>query len=254
MEPSEYDTMAQLEDSYWWYLGVRRMVLRAVQLGLGKKPRLKILDAGCGTGGGMASLARRFPGSLIVGTDVAPAAIRYSMLRHAGPVLPGSVNSLPFRDASFDVVLFIDLLYIRGVNDSAAVREACRVLRPGGLLVVNVPAFEWLRGRHDVAVHTRRRYRRLELQELLTAHGFAVNQLMYWNALFLPLVFVVRRLLSRERKAAVARSDLISLPRSLNWLLTRLLLLDTWICGTVKVPFGTSVFSVASKVRHRSCS
>jgi len=249
MEAAEYDTMAQLEESYWWYLGLRRMVLKALPIGLGEKPRLKVLDAGCGTGGGMASLARAFPGSLIVGTDVASAAIRYSMLRHAGPVLPGSVDSLPFREAIFDVVLLIDLLYIRGVNDSMALREACRVLRPGGILVVNVPAFEWLQGRHDIAVHTRHRYRRSELRRLLTSNGFAVKQILYWNALFLPLVFVVRRLLIRGSKDVVARSDLRSLPRGLNWLLAKLLFLDTWICGMVSIPFGTSVFGVACKVR-----
>lgn len=247
MEPTEYDTMARLEDSYWWYVGLRRMVGKALWSELGEKRPLRILDAGCGTGGGMASLSRAFRGSLVVGTDVASTAIYYSARRNVGRIVQGSANCLPFEDGTFDVVLLIDLLYIEGVNDGMALREAYRVLRPGGLLVVNVPAFEWLRGEHDVAVHTRHRYRRGELQRLLTSHGFTVNRLMYWNALLFPVVFITRQLLRRGNGVTVPRSDLKPLPRILNWLLTKVLVIDTWVCTTVSVPLGTSVFSIAVK-------
>ena len=168
----------------------------------------------------------------------------HSAQRHVGPVVRGSANQLPFRDGAFDVVLSLDLLYIRGVDDALALREARRVLRPGGLLLVNVAAFEWLRGAHDVVVHTRHRYRRSELARLLRAEGFSVRRMMYWNALLLPAVFVARRLVRRE---AVAQSDLVPLPRMVNWLLMKILAVDVRLCAAFRVPFGTSVFSVASK-------
>ena len=247
MEPAEYDTMARLEDGYWWYVGLRRMVLRNIQAALRPESSPRILDAACGTGGGMMSLSKAFPESMLVGVDISPAAVGYSARRNAGHIVRGSVHCLPFGNETFDALLLIDLLYIKGVHDAVALREAYRVLRSGGVLVVNVPAFECLRGAHDVAVHTRHRYRRHELQELLTKQGFTVNKLLYWDVFFLPVVLVFRRLLRGGRGAGQARSDLKPLPGSLNWLLTKLIILDTWVCEALRAPFGTSVFSVAFK-------
>jgi SAM-dependent methyltransferase len=247
VEPIEYDRMAELEESYWWYLGLRAMVSRTLQSELRGKGRLTILDAGCGTGGGMASLSRAFPGSFLVGSDVAASAIRYTSQRHVGRLAFGSANCLPFKDGSFDAVLSIDVLYMEGVDDHTAIREAYRVLRPGGVLVVNVPALECLRGAHDLAVHARHRYRRDEVHQLLTSHGFWVHRLMYWNFFLLPLVFVVRRFLCPAAPDLMPRSDLRPLPGALNWLLTRLIVFDTWVCSAAKAPAGSSIFGVAFK-------
>lgn len=245
MEPIEYETMARLENSYWWYLGLQHVVGTVLRSELGGERPRKILDAGCGTGGGMALLARAFPESLVVGTDVALPAIYHSAGRKAGPIVYGSVNCLPFKTGAFDVVLLIDVLNVAGVDDGMALREAWRLLRPGGLLAANVPAFEWLRGAHDAAVCTIRRYQRKELEWLLLQRGFKVKKLIYWNALLLPVVFAVRRF--SLRRGRVPRSDLTPLPRSLNAFLTRVAMLDTWICTRVSMPFGTSVFGVAAK-------
>lgn len=244
MESVEYDTMAQLEEHYWWYRGLRGLVAKALQSQLGTRRMCKILDAGCGTGGGLRATRIQFPDSFIVGTDVATSAIRHAARRQTNHLVRGSINELPFRDKTFDAVLSIDVLYIQGVEDMVALQELRRVLRPGGVLIVNVPAFEWLRGAHDVAVHTRHRYRRGEFAQLLETEGFAVKRVIYWNALLLPVVFVARRLLCRQ---ANGRSDLRRLPGSLNWALTQVLAFDTSVCSKVRMPFGTSIFSVASK-------
>ena len=247
MEPAEYATMALLENSHWWYVGLRGLVQRALTSEVGKRGALRILDAGCGTGGRFASLSEIFPKSLVVGVDIAPKAIHYAARQKAGQVAYGSANYLPFKERAFDVVLCIDVLDVQGIEEKLALQEMHRILRPGGLFLVNVPAFESLRGTHDGAVHRRHRYRRKELCKILTHHGFVVEKLMYWNAFLFPVMFVVRRLL-RKSGTAPLRSDLKPLPRPLNRFLTTLLAMDIWVCAKINVPFGTSVFSIASKV------
>lgn len=250
MEPAEYDVMAQLEDSYWWYRGLRGMVCRTLRsLNVSGGP-LTVLDAGCGTGGGMAAISRVVPSGMVVGVDLSSNALGHAARRrHHGSIVQGSVTQLPFRTGTFDVVLSLDVLCCREVEETTALREAHRVLRPGGWLIVNVPAFKSLRGAHDEAVHIRHRYRQRELQQLLTRQGFRVQRLTYWNALFFPLIFLFRHLRrpSSTRCAVAPRSDLQPLPRGLNWLLERLLAVETRVCRILRFPFGTSVFATACK-------
>jgi ubiquinone/menaquinone biosynthesis C-methylase UbiE len=246
MEQHEYDTMARLEDTHWWYRALRRLVSRSLQ-SEGDGRVLRILDVGCGTGGGMASMANRLPGRLLVGVDVEERAIWYASQRRVGSIIRASAHSLPFRDSSFDAVTLIDLLYIEGLDDRVAVREAHRVLREGGLLIVNVAAFEWLRGEHDLVVRTRHRYRKEEIGRLLAGNGFAVKRLLYWNALLLPVIAFARKVLAPVRPKATPRSDIRSSSIWVNRCLFRLLLLDQWLAQRVRLPFGTSIFGVACK-------
>ncbi len=251
MERHEYDTMAHLEDTHWWYRAIRELVSRTLHSECrGRRPR--ILDVGCGTGGGIASIAIRFPDSLLVGVDVEEVALWYSSRRGDGVVVRASAHALPFRDSSFDAVTLIDLLYFEGLKDQVATHEAYRVLRQGGLLVVNVAAFEWLRGEHDMAVRTRHRYRKEEIGRLLAGNGFEVKKLLYWNALLLPVVVLVRKVLDPVRPKVTPRSDVRSLSPWVNWYLFQLLLLDIWLAERVRFPLGTSIFSVARKGAYRA--
>ncbi len=246
MERHEYDTMARLEDTHWWYRNIRRLVSRTLDSEC-RGRRSRVLDVGCGTGGGIASIANRFPDSLLVGVDVEEIALRYSSRRGDGVVARASAHALPFRDGSFDVVTLIDLLYIEGLKDQVAIHEAYRVLQQGGLLVVNVPAFEWLRGEHDMAVRTRHRYRKEEIGRLLAGNGFEVKKLLYWNTLLLPVVGLVRNILAPVRPMATPKSDVRSLPKWLNSLLAGLLSIDIALAAKIRFPIGTSVFCMAYK-------
>lgn len=249
MERAEYDVMARLEDRYWWYRALRRLVGDALRP-LGRLTPLRILDAGCGTGGVMRTMARAMPASVLIGLDRSPTALRNAAQRHTGPLVHGSVMQLPFKDAAFDVVLSLDVLCSRDVDEAAALRETHRVLRPGGWLIFNLPAFESLRGAHDEAVHIRKRYRSRELHHLLRTHGFQPTLLMHWNAILFPVVFIVRRLLRPRNRpgAPPPRSDVRPLPDGCNWVLERFLALDTALCRTLHLPFGTSLFGTACKM------
>ena len=128
----------------------------------------KLLDAGCGSGGMLARLREKFPRAKFVGFDVSEHALALTMARKLDvQFVQGSVNQLPFADGEFDVVLSLDVIYHQAVDDREALREMRRVLRDDGFLIVNVPAFEFLRGGHDIAVNTARRYTRPQLAQLL---------------------------------------------------------------------------------------
>jgi SAM-dependent methyltransferase len=178
--------------------------------------------------------------------DLSADAIRY--LRNAGslPVARASVEGLPFRDGAFDAVASLDVLYIEGVDDRRALREFFRVLRPGGVLALNLPAFEFMRSAHDRAIHTRRRYRRPEVVELLREAGFTVLKATYWNALLFPLICLIRLARSRSAGEEVA-SDVRKTPGLINALLMTLLRAENRWVALSSFPVGTSVFCVGRK-------
>lgn len=235
MLAAEYKTLRAVEDVHWWYAVLRGLVVRELRAQVRRDGR--VLDAGCGTGGMMQRLQRW----RAAGIDAAEAAVAYCRLRGLHRVRCGHVERLPWSDGSFDAVLSLDVLYHADVDEAAAWSEMVRVLRPGGLIVVNVPALECLRGGHDVAVCGARRYTANHVRQALEFHSLEVMSLHYWNAwLFLPLL--LRRQWHRS-----ATSDLSVPPPWLNAALAWAGEMDARVCRALRVPFGSSVFAVARK-------
>ena len=158
------------------------------------------------------------------------------------------MTALPFQDQTFDVITSIDVLYHARVDDRAAVQEMARVLKPGGCVIVHLPAFEWLRSEHDAAVWTRRRYTRREVAALLQDAGLTVRASYYRNQLLFPLLALVRLLKRRRVEAAQAVSDVALVPAWLNVMLRVVLRLETALPQRIRqAPFGLSVFCVAQR-------
>jgi SAM-dependent methyltransferase len=242
--------MRQVEDTYWWYTVLRASVAAQVADHLAGKAAARILDAGCGTGGMMAVLrGRGGPAWEISGIDFSPAALEHTRRRGFTDVTQGSVHALPFADESFDVVISLDVLYFAGVDEMKAMAEFHRVLKPAGMLVLNLPAFDLLRGEHDVAVSGVRRYTPYRVREMLSQCKMESLRVHCWNAwLFLPVLGW--RMLSRLRQTndpARAKSDLSMPPAALNKALIFLARIDMAICRAIQSPLGTSVFTVARR-------
>src|SRR4029453_5447906 len=186
-------------------------------------------------------------GGLVGGVAASPLATAATRDRRAGCVLQASIKALPFATSSFDVVSCLDVLYVAGVDDRRGLRELHRVLRRQGMLVLNLPAFEWLRGAHDVAVHTERRSTRGGVARLLADAGFTTERLTYWNAALIPVLATWRPLTRLLRFGAGARSDLVLPPAPINAALTRLLAGEIRASRRLRLPFGSSVFAVAGR-------
>jgi SAM-dependent methyltransferase len=239
----EYARMYEAEETQWWYAGMRAISLSILgtEWPDGNAEARWILDAGCGTGNNLAHL-RRF--GRTVGVDLSADALRLCRSRGVAAAR-GNLLALPFADGSFDAVTSFDVIYHRWVaDDRVAVREIARVLRPGGLLLLRVPALKMLWGAHDEAVLSRHRYTRGEVRRLLEGEGLDIVRLTYANSLLFPVIAVRRTL---DRLTGRHGSDVGFLPPPLEWTFRNLLGLESRLVRRLSLPIGASVFALARK-------
>jgi SAM-dependent methyltransferase len=250
MEPVQYAIMRAAEERHWWYVGLHDLVLRWTRAEAARLGRLpNILDAGCGTG----RLAQLLQGvGYVTGCDLHPLALESARQRGVATLWQRDVAADPLGDAGFDVITCMDVLVHRTIRDEAVVlRRFHHALRPGGCLILQVAAFQVLRGAHDAAVHSLRRYRRPHLAALLEGAGFTVEFSSYRLPLFfLPLL--LRRAWTRgavEPGETPGSSDIAAsqLP-GINVLLTALVKAENFfLTAGAQMPFGTSVIARARK-------
>lgn len=243
MQQDEYERMASVEESLWWYKalhGIQAQRLAALKLPVGAC----VLDAGCGTGGMLLFLRQALSDLDLRGLEFNPEAARMAAAKTSLPITTGSVNAMPYEDASLDAVLSNDVLCHGGVDEATALGEFRRCLKPGGHLLLNLPAYAWMTSSHDIYVHTVRRYTRREVGEKLRQAGYTIRGSGYWNSLLFPLMLVHRLSLGRKQTT----SDVKPLPLWLNNLFFSIAHLEEGMYKSGAVlPFGGSVWVWASR-------
>ena len=247
MKEAEYRRVYEAEEAQWWYAGMRAIgqaLLERPLSGLaeGGARRLAILDAGCGTGGNLAHLARW---GRAVGIDLSTDALAFCRERGVAAARAGLL-ALPFAASTFDGVTSLDVVYHAWVaDDRAATREMARVLRPGGLMLVRVPALRLLWGGHDAEVLSRHRYTRAELRALLEDSGIEVLRITYGNFFLFPVVLLRRTL---DRLTGRVGSDVAFLPAPLERAFRGLLELEAALVRRgISLPVGASVIALGRK-------
>ncbi|MFL5732146.1 MAG: methyltransferase domain-containing protein [Chloroflexia bacterium] len=251
MEFEEFRIMYEAEDRHWWYRGLRGVMFSLLGLKDPRSTSWRILDAGCGTGGNLEAL-RSAGFAHSEGFDVNPPALHFCGMRGLTNVQLGSIMEIPYQADSFDAVISCDVLNDAGTsNEAGALVELYRVLKPGGRLFLNLPAFSFLRGEHDRATSVARRYTKPEIKGKLRKAGFRVRRVTYWNMFLLPVVMAVRlvRRDGEDDRDRPARSDIVVPPEPLNALLTGVVGLERLLLRFVDFPAGSSVAAVAVKPR-----
>jgi SAM-dependent methyltransferase len=242
VEIDEYRRMAEVEDDMWFYRALRAHIRRELVAICGTK-EATMLDAGCGTGGLIRSLEASVSAWRWTGLDVEPLACTFARERCSASVVEGSLMALPFEAGTFDAVVCSDVLYHLD-DDGKALRELFRVLRPGGSVVINVPAHQWLWSYHDVTVHGRRRYERRSLTALMQVAGFETVRASHWNLLPLPLVIVRRKLLPAPQSG----SDVRLYPKPVEVVLNLAMQVERrWIASGRNFTIGSSILATATK-------
>lgn len=244
-----YDSIRALEETNWWFVGMRA-IARTL---LSEFPRFaRAIDIGCGSGGNLELL--RTLADEVYAVDLSPHALAYTRDRmKAGTALAGlaagDAQRLPFRDGSVDLAWLFNVIE-HLPDDRAAAREVARVLRPGGIALIATSASRWLWSDHDVANHHQRRYGRAELEAVLTAAGLRLRRVTHANAaLFAPtaLVATLHRLRARVFGRPTYQRNAVAVAPVFDRVLRALLQAEALWLRRADLRFGVSLFAVGEK-------
>ena len=245
MEVEQQQRYYELGKSYWWLAGKYRIIHDVLGRLLPEGGRARLLDIGCGQGHMLDFLAGH---GTVFGSDFSADALRFCRGRGHERVFRADLQRLPLRAARFDVVTAIDVIeHLQ--DDRRALSELFQVVRPGGHLLVTVPAFQSLWGDHDELYSHFRRYRRRELRTKLLAAGFQIEKLSYFQPLFFAPLWLFRkwkRLVPRKGGLA-QQDDFVALPAALNAVLTEAIALERFALRYVSLPIGVTLIGVARR-------
>jgi len=244
MEKSEYLRMYTLESNFWWYKVLHELVELTI-IKNKKTGAIKMFDAGCGTGRMMEILQKY--GS-ISGIDYSADAIGFAEKRGLRNIELADLNEYNLRNDSYDVIVCLDVLYHSGIlNDLAVVEKFYHGLKKDGILIINLPAFGYLKRSHDAVVHAKKRYRKKPFVNDLKKIGFSVVNSSY-RMPHLYFIILISKLFHKNSKSNESESDLKELPSWLNKLLYNFGQLENWwLKHGFSIPVGSSLFIVARK-------
>ncbi len=240
-----YDVENTVESFHWWFV-VRRKLLQSILSSIHVPADCLTLDIGCGAGSNLKLLLSA--GVKAIGLDRSIYVL--SLLSKKLPVLllNGDLNKLPVRSNSIGLIIAMDILEHLD-NDANGITEFYRTLNNGGMLIVTVPAFEFLRGIQDIATGHKRRYLRREITNKLREGGFEILKASYFNFfLFFPILLgrrIIRFLGLRVESENKINSPLV------NFFLRTIFSIEPYILKYFSFPFGVSIFCIAKKVRLR---
>jgi SAM-dependent methyltransferase len=236
--PALYET----QYNHWWSVGMR--AITHALLDTATIPNAPILEIGVGGGAFAAELANRFPTRQVWGTDLNPTALQHARRHPLHFVWQGDLHHLPIADNKMGAVLALDVFDQKAVDLRASLQEAHRVLAPEGIVLMRVSAYDWLRGPHDVAFGTGRRYSAKELRDALTSVGLTPVRVSYANTLLL-LPAIAVRLSQRQGTAEV--KDQLETAAPLAWMFKTILRSEAQFLRYFNAPAGLSLYAIAKK-------
>jgi len=236
----EIARLAATDTRSWWVRGRRALVASVLREHVQGAAGKVVADLGCGAGG-LCDTLRLY--GRVVGIDRSPLSIEICRRKEYSALVMGQVEHLPLAEASVDLVVMADVLeHVQ--DDQQAIGECARVIRPGGILVLTVPAIPRLYGDHDQALGHFRRYSAGGLRHLLHSNGFKVVRITHFNGVFLPVITAVR-LLRRILRDPTPRADPLVLPGILNGMAYVGLMMEKLVLALADIPLGISLLCIA---------
>ena len=236
----------ELEDSHFWFVGRRAIFLAVLEQRLGARRDLDIADVGCGAGGFLAPLARF---GTVTGFDDSAELVAVCHARgFVNTVLAGALE-LGVPEASADLITLFDVIE-HIPDDIAALAEARRVLRPGGLVLLSTPAYQILYANNDRVAHHQRRYTAGRLDQRIRQAGLVPERISYFNTLLFPLIapaVLAGKLAERVRPPGERTNLSITLPAGLNRALAAVMSSERHWLRHAGLPVGHSLLALAAK-------
>ena len=242
MERSVYREMAELDDRHWWYRARREVLADLIRRDLKLPPKARILEIGCGTGHNLEMLAAFGKVDALELDDeargIAERRLGRKVMSAPLPELAG------VRDRRYDMIAALDVIEHID-DDQAAIGAIAAKLKPGGKLLMTVPAHQWMWSAHDVVNHHKRRYSKQALRRLVEGSPLRLDGIGYFNSLLFPLA-VAERFTSRLRGKDNADVKLPASP--LNSALRIVFAAERHFVGRLPLPPGLSLFAVACAI------
>lgn len=249
MQKAEYMALYALENYHWWFKGLHELVEHYVQQL--NHNNLHILDAGCGTGA-MSEILAKY--GTVDSIDFSPDAIDFCKKRGLKKVVLQDLNDWQGKDGYYDIIVSLDVLYHEGIIDDAEIiRRFYSSLKEGGILIINLPAFESLRRGHDVVVKSARRYTRKQVEDILRGSGFSIHIITYRLPMLYILIISIKVLQFFIRTSLPKKSSTHPLPTMLNRLFLLMVRTENkMIMNNIRIPLGSSVFAIARKYENKN--
>lgn len=238
-----YRDLFIVEDTHWWHISKRRVVKKFIEEYTASN-KLKILDIGCGTGRNIEQLQNL---GNIYGLDNSNEALKFCRKRGLKNLILGSAEKTNLADNSFDIITLLDVL--EHTDDKKTLKEAGRILKRNGLLIITVPAYNRLWSQWDIVLHHKRRYTTKSLARIINANNFQILKISYmYSFLILPVILI------RLFKSLLFRKDYPSdfklTSKPVNYLLDQLSSFESNLILNGFIPFGTSIIAVAKKINE----
>lgn len=240
MERVVYDRMAELDEQHWWYRARRDVLAELIAREIALPPGARILEIGCGTGHNLAMLGRfgRVDAIEVDGAarDIASRRLGHAVMNAPLPALTG------VEEGAYDLIAILDVLE-HVEEDEAALRGMAARLRPGGRILITVPAHPWMWSAHDVVNHHKRRYTKATLRAVIGQAGLKIELLSYFNSLLFPLAAAARL---AGRITGKQDSDDALPPKPVNALFEKIFGLERYALGRLPFPPGVSLVAVVT--------
>ncbi len=234
-----YEDLYIQEEKHWWHISKRIAVAQMLDAYVHtEKP--KILDIGCGAGKTMEMLSRF---GTVWGLDKSKAALSFCKKRgYFMHLVHGEAATTGFQDNFFDVITMLDVL--EHTEENATLRETKRILKAGGLMIITVPAYQWLWSTWDEVLNHKKRYTKRSIETVVKKHGFTVLRSSYMYSFLVLPVYIFRKLKAMKK---TYQSDFSTNPPLINLLFTLLSNIERFFVVKGWIPFGTSLMLVCKK-------